>query len=386
MKNAPVLVKILILSLLIPTELSFDLAGLRLSAYRVVLLLLVLPVVVRYISLKQKHRADIFILLFSFWLILSMIINHGLEGGLKSGGIMALETLLPYFIARTYITKIENLLPTLKFYISCICVIAIFAVYESYTGSNIYKQLFGVYSEVGEQRIGLFRATVAFDHPILLAVMAAVSLPMWMTIYGGKKSYIRLGALITAALSSLSSIAFLMLAMQFVVYFYQKLLLISYKKYIASFVVVYAVVDLVANRKPIEILLSYLTLDPQTGYFRILIWQYGLESVYNNLLFGIGYHEWVRLGDMPKSVDSIWLLLAMRHGIPALFLLSAVIYWALKRHKSKENVKLDNYLTLSIIVLILAGFTVHYWNATYVFLFFLIGLNINMFSYDRKSN
>lgn len=330
MKNAPFIVKLLILSLFIPTELSFDLAGLRLSAYRVVLLFLVLPVAVRYISLKYKHRADIFVFLFSSWVIFSMILNHGFESGLKSGGIIALESLLPYFIARSYITKVETLLPTLKFYISCICAVAIFAVYESYTGSNIYKQLFGIYSDVGEQRLGFFRATVAFDHPILLAVMAAVSLPMWMAIYGGKKSYVRLGALISTALSSLSSIAFLMLAMQFVVYFYQKLLEISYKKYLTIFIVVYAAVDIVANRKPIEILLSYLTLDPQTGYFRILIWEYGLESVYNNFLFGIGYHEWERLDDMPMSVDSIWLLLAMRHGVPAICLISVVMYWALK--------------------------------------------------------
>jgi len=388
MQNSPLSVRVFLLTLFIPAELSIDLLGLRFSAYRFMLIFLFLPVVARYSSLKykHKHRADKFVVLFSSWLVLSMMVNHGFESGLKSGGIMALETMLPYFIARTYITSKDILLSTLKFYISCISVVALFAVYEAYSGSNLFKQLFGIFPQVGEQRLGLYRASVAFDHPILLAVMSAVSLPMWMAVYGEKKEYLRLGTLVVSALSSLSSIAFMVVAMQFFVYYYKKLLLISYKKYIKFLVVFYVAVDLVANRKPLEILLSHLTLDPQTGYFRILIWRYGLDSVYNNFLFGIGYHEWVRLGDMPMSVDSIWLLLAMRHGVPVIFFISVILYYALKRNKSKENVLLDKYLTLSVMVLLLAGFTVHYWNATYVFLFFLLGLNINLFSYDQKPN
>ena len=73
-------------------------------------------------------------------------------------------------------------------------------------------------------------------------------------------------------------------------------------------------------------LITYLTFNSGTAYWRLHIWNFGSAEVWRNPLFGIGLNDWARPSWMwTASVDNFWLLTAMRYGIPAFLLLVAGI-------------------------------------------------------------
>ena len=74
--------------------------------------------------------------------------------------------------------------------------------------------------------------------------------------------------------------------------------------------------------------ISHFTFDPQTGWYRVAIWDFGTASVLNHPLLGIGLADWERPRWMASdSVDNFWLLTAMRYGIPSLVLLLGSCIW-----------------------------------------------------------
>ena len=88
----------------------------------------------------------------------------------------------------------------------------------------------------------------------------------------------------------------------------------------------YVAIDLVSNRSPVQVLISYLTFNPANAYWRLHIWNFGSAEVLRHPLFGIGLSDWTRPGWMSTaSVDNFWLNTAMRYGFPAFLLLAAGI-------------------------------------------------------------
>src|SRR5690606_26065514 len=81
--------------------------------------------------------------------------------------------------------------------------------------------------------------------------------------------------------------------------------------------------EIASNRGAVKVLVNLATIDPLTGYYRILIWTFGSEVVAANPVFGIGWHDWARPGWMVSStVDAFWLLMAMMFGLPAVAMLA----------------------------------------------------------------
>ena len=74
---------------------------------------------------------------------------------------------------------------------------------------------------------------------------------------------------------------------------------------------------------------------------------------------------------MSTSIDNFWLLLAMRYGLPAPFLLLLTllsIFLALGFKKGLDD-KITAYRTgflISMIGFFVVGWTVHFWDAGYV--------------------
>ena len=65
-------------------------------------------------------------------------------------------------------------------------------------------------------------------------------------------------------------------------------------------------------------IIETLAFNPQTGYGRLEILEYGGASVLEHPIFGIGLSTWEGPWWRPISVDNYWLLTAMRYGLPAL--------------------------------------------------------------------
>ncbi len=126
-------------------------------------------------------------------------------------------------------------------------------------------------------------------------------------------------------------------------------------------------------------LLSYLTFSPATAYFRLIIWEWGFyHNALVNPLFGIGENEWVRPSWMHStSMDNFWLVQMVTYGIPAFVFLATgtVLFLANQpRALSVAAAQMRKGWVISMIGIMVAGCTVHYWNHSFVWYFFVLGL------------
>jgi len=304
-------------------------------------------------------------------MFLSFIINHGAQG-VEPAVIVAIETLLPYLMIRVYVVGEEQILKVIKAYLITILFLPLFTIPENMYGFSLFNEVFGTVIQ-GEQRLGLYRAQGPFDHPILLAIYCGVSLVLAETLPEFGK--VKKGIIITATLSALSSIGFILLGLQIGVLKLRKHFNLSIKQYLIIALAGYVLVEIVANSSALSIVFRYLTLNPQTGYFRMMIWDYGLDNVFNNPWFGLGFSDWVRPSWMPPSIDSFWLLVSVRHGVPVflfLLLISLTVFKGVNKNK-----EISVYLAISFFVFCIGGLTVHFWNSAYILFFIILGLNVN---------
>ena len=103
------------------------------------------------------------------------------------------------------------------------------------------------------------------------------------------------------------------------VYMYDRILNKSSARWKVLAVVLAALIVAIftfANR-PFSWIVSHLTLDPQTGYFRLYIFDYVIEQIKSSPLVGIGFgpagSDEFRAN---ASVDCAWLVYTQRFGIP----------------------------------------------------------------------
>jgi hypothetical protein len=151
---------------------------------------------------------------------------------------------------------------------------------------------------------------------------------------------------------------------------------------IGAIVMAYLAASFVTSRSPIHVLVTSSTFDPWTAYYRLLIWEHGLNNVWDNVTMGIGLAEWERPQWMVAStVDAFWLVTAMRTGVPAflllclsIFLIGRAVTKRTSASKDKELQRLALGWMISLIALCLIGATVHYWNVPHTYFYFVIGL------------
>jgi hypothetical protein len=236
--------------------------------------------------------------------------------------------------------------------------------------------------------ISSLRATSTFDHPILFGAFCAAVMPLHLY---APMSPIRRLFLVTlciiGCLVALSSAPLLALFVAVAIYFYDmvmhrymwrwKLLLSSLLLFIAAFSF--------ASDNPLSWLFRNLTLDPQTAYFRLLIWDAGLTVISANPWLGIGFNP---SGNsiLDYSTDSLWLAKTMIYGIPATALLFLAVVAAMipvrgqavvrKNHPFLDLMCSSYSMILATIMFI--SITVTFWNAIWLFFAFCIGVRVSL--------
>lgn len=386
---------VLIISLALPLDLSAHIGPLVLSPYRIVLIFLIVPCFVRFVS-EQKRTltwVDWFVILHVVWASLAIFVNHNFERW-EWVGINLIETLTPFLVARVAIRSSADLISVLKIIWLIIRILIPIAMVESFTGLNILREaLLGATLPYQEKRLGLDRAFGPFEHPILYGVF--VSCTLGLIVYGlGKASskfhyFVRYLIVCFATFFSLSSGAFSALMAQTYLILWETLTRrVAHRWAVLGTLVVlsYIIVDMLSNRTPFHVFATYLTLNPGTAYARILIWTYGSAEVARHPVFGIGFHDWQRPDWMfSASVDNFWLAITMRYGLPATAFLIAAIVTAVYRLASRKHMNYtdDKCRTGWLITLggfVLAGATVHYWGPVWCLFMFLLGANAWMWN------
>jgi hypothetical protein len=377
---------------------------LRLSVYRIVLLVMVLPCLVMWMTGKagRIRSADIVLLLFWFWLALSMIVIDGLGLSIQPTGIWFVETIGAYLLARCYIRDADGFHNAIQILFGIVLVLMPFAILELVTGFNLLGKLFAAIVPTNlyptEQRSGgLTRVLSVFDHPILFGLFSGSILALAHLVLGYQKGFFQRSfrTLIVGgtALMSLSAGPVGAVATQGFLLSWNGLLRGTrsrWKILIAILVCLFVLIQSVANRSALNIIVSLFVFDPGSYWYRTLIWTYGSETVLNHPLFGVGLNDWERPAWMPTaSIDSFWLFLAIRAGLPAAFLMLLAFLWiylALSLKKGLEG-RLVEYRTgflISMTGFFLMGWTVHFWDAAYVLFLFLMGSGVWMLDVESK--
>jgi hypothetical protein len=383
----------LIVAFLCPTEFSIYVGGLRIPPHRLALLLLLPLALWRLLTQKNlKFRSfDAALLLFEIWTVGIFTFHHGTDVGLVNGGSLAVDGLGSYLVARVWVRDTAIFQATLKTIGTAIAIAALIALPEALFGQifthDALKALTGYYHPTGvETRLGLTRAYGTFDHPIHYGTFCAALLAMfWYAETSAFKRHRRAALLVGATFLGLSSAPILCLGLQTAMLVWERLTRgLAHRTPITLAILagLYIGAATVMSRSPINFVATGMTLDSWTGFYRIQIWENGLENVYANPILGIGMDDWKRPWWMVAStVDAFWLVIAMREGIPAVAFLGGCIALmtraVVKRGLRNPDLivrRLSRGWIMSLIALSLIGVTVHFWNVLYAFFFFFVGL------------
>lgn len=395
-KALPLALIILPLCFLSPVDFSFYIQDFRLDAYRLALFAFFVPALARASSDRaiSLNLFDFGVLAYAVWIVLALIYHMGVGQGLESGGIVALETIAPYLIARAYLTDLDRLQRFLRFLIFLSLVVASIMIIEMIAGRNLVRiissALMGSENPVGEiGRFGLVRARGPFTHPIHAGVMAGGLLAIhWLTNPQTFRRWLIALIMGFGVFASVSSGPFLMFLSQMGLLIYNKIAIrLRLPKHwlllTGAGVALIVVLEIGSNRGAVLFLVQNLAFNAWTGFYRMLQWEYGSAEVLRNPIWGIGFGDWLRPSwmRMNSSIDAFWLVTAMRYGLPALLLLvsSIVLIWKkivvrLAKDADSQLRKISLAWLIVFFSWCFVGFTVHFWSHTYVFFCLLLGV------------
>lgn len=377
------------------------LGPLRLSPYRILLIFLFVPLFFRWISggMGKIHTPDVLMLLFVIWSILAIVVNNGVERAIEPGGIIIIETFGTYLVARCYIRNVTNFKAMVNMLLWLILCLFPFAIYETLTGNAIILQFFSKFMTTFPQvhmeaRVGLHRSQVVFEHPILYGVFCGSAFGVVYFVSGFKQSLFKkfgaMGVVVASTVFSVSTGALVtIIAQQFLIsWAYVMRNTPKRWKILAQIIVsMYVLIDLLSNRTPFHVFVTYLTFSVGSSYNRILIWDYGTAEVARHPIFGIGLNDWVRPTWMSASMDNFWLATAVLNGLPGFMLFTGAVFLIMRGigradFQNEELQACRRGVLLSLGGLVIAGCTAFYWNATYCWFIFMIGSGVWMLESD----
>jgi hypothetical protein len=388
-----------VISLIIPWVISIG--PMRMSIYRMVLVAMILPCLLRWTMGKagRLRIADIALLLFSGWCALSLIVHHGIASTIQTSGIVFVETIGPYLLARCYIRDANDFYTLVRLLFRIVLVLLPFAIVEFVTGENILRDSFAMilptFSDTMPPRLELTRVQSVFDHPILFGLCTGGMLALIHLVLGHGNNLVqrtfRTGLVGATSMLSVSSGPAIAIAIQgFLVSWNSLLRAIKTRWRILIGLVALGVgfIKVFSNRSPLELLVSYFLFDPGSYWYRLLIWSYGWASAVNHPVFGVGLNEWERPDWMGRSIDCFWLFLSVTYGMPAAFLM-LLAFFSTFLAIGRSNV-LDTTMTeyrtgflITMTAFFLVGWTVHFWDAAYVLFLFLMGSGVWLLDVER---
>jgi O-Antigen ligase len=376
-----------------PAGMTIYLGDSKFTPGRIAIFLFLVPALFAFFA-KPRHRVapDFLILLTSAWMV-GVTFMTDRSGSISSSVAEVVEFSGGYLVARAFFFG-EN---GLQAFIQALKVVAIaiivFAAFEHISGSylvgNTVAAIWGDPGAEADYRNGLLRARSAFPHPILYGTFCAVAGAIFMYSETNRLSRIfYVGLCLFGTVLAMSSAPLISFFVAISVYSYDcvmKRYAWRWKLLTAAIVILLAAVFLTANR-PTSWIIANLTLDPSTGYFRQATWDRAFYNIGLSPLTGYGFDAF---GDPNEffdnaSVDSIWLVLAIRFGVPVVILIllaSVTAFLPSKAHFPTGDTYMNDMrtgFTLVLVMFALAGLTVHFWHNIWIFWGMCIGIRASL--------
>lgn len=385
----------------------FSAGSVALSLQRLLLLLLVIPLTINLISGKYGRIlwTDVFFFLHILWAALAIAINNP-DRVVQNAGSTSIEFLGGYLVGRAYIRSTDDFIAFSRVFIFIVCCTLPFALYETITGHPVIIELIrkvpGLTSfnvNYQEARMGLERVQTVFAHPIHYGLFCGTAFSLHFVglkeLISPTKRYLASVTIGLCVFLSLSSGALLPLILQLGLIFWAFALNSVRQRWLillGLFVMAYVTIDLLSNRTPIKVFMTYATFSAHNAYWRSIIFEWGMFNVWANPIVGIGLNDWIRPYYMRSgSMDNFWLVNAVRYGIPG-FLLLALGYlpalWTIGRRNFEADLRLSQLRRawiFTFVGLTLTLCTVHVWTSIYSFVFFLFGAGMWFITAEAKA-
>ncbi len=391
-----------LICVVLPAE--FFIGSVALTPLRIFLLFMVIPLSINLFAGRYGKllAPDYLYFAFILWATLAVAINNP-NRVVENVGSAAVEFLGGYLIARAYIRTPNQFESLIKIVLLLIALSLPLSVVEALSGHAVIPTLIekipGVTSVtqwVIPKRLGLFRVQNVFAHPIHYGLFCSVAFSLVLVGFHDRVSLfnrlLACGVIFAGVFLSLSSGAVLAVLLQIGLISWA-IVLRNYKRkwliLLGLFALAYVVVDLLSNRTPVRVLMTYATFSSQTAYYRANIFEWGMKNVWDNPIFGLGLRTWIRPAYMDKgSVDNFWLLMAMKYGIPG-FLLMLAGYFSGLFKVGLHNLSFSPRVSLLRLAwmftfcgLSFTLVTVHVWTSMYSFVFFIFGAGLWMVYYS----
>ncbi len=382
--------RLFVVAMFIPYQIQ--LGPLLMSAPRFVLLVLFVPLMVRWVAgaADGVRRADVALLLMCVWVAISLWVVHDLAFAAEPSGIMLVETMGAYLLARVYIRDAAAFERMVRWVFGFIVILLPFALIEALTARNVLLELansvmFSVDDVYKDPRWGLDRVQGPFEHPIHFGVFtgAFVALAYYVLGYGRPlmgKAW-RAGIVVLTSFLSLSSGPLTAVIAQLMVIGWDRALAALRGRWTllaVGAVVAVVLLEIASNRSVPHLFIDYFSFNARTAYNRLQIWEFGTASIANYPMFGVGFNEWARPSWMSGSMDMFWLVPAVQNGLPAALLLQIAVlslFVRVVRHRPLDD-RVEQYkmgFLVCLFGLYMVGWTVHLWKVMYVLFMFLLG-------------
>lgn len=399
---------VLIYLLCVVLPIGFQAGPLAMTTLRLFMLIMIIPLMMRLVLGHYGHIlvTDIMFVLFIGWTFVSLASNNP-DKVVQNVGSSGIEFLGGYIVGRAYIRGSTDFIALCK-WIGILAIATLpFALVETVTGRPLIietlRKLPGLTSVAIvdiERRMGLERVQAVFAHPIHYGLFCSVAFTMSFIalrdVTGTTWRYVSSAIIAFSGFLALSSGAMLAIILQIALICWSRAFAsIQWRWWllIGIFILAYVVIDIFSNRTPIRVFMSYATFSAHNAYWRGIIFEWGMKSVWGHPLLGIGLNDWERPDFMHSgSMDNFWLVNAVRYGIPG-FLFLAIgyvlgIFRVMRRDFSDNDVLslLRKAWVFTFLGLTFTLSTVHIWTNIYSFVFFVFGAGMWMITVSSSSD
>lgn len=393
--SLPPSLKLILFSLFLPEATSFFIDGLRLTVTRLLLILLTPMVFSRLYAKCQAGRyrfvwSDVFVPASALWMFLGPAVTYGFLDTVVHSGPVVLEYLIAYLATRVLLTGNRQAEAFASLLCAILIVVALDACLDVVTGRyitrDVVEHLTGYqktwYLKPYDIRFGLLRAMGPMEHPILLGFVCSIGLMLAVAIAMPGR-WLKIAVCALGVVISLSSAPEQTAAMGLAFLVYSRIFRNLPHKWLilSAGPVVVATVLFIATPTPFGHMFDLLTIEAQTAYYRLYIW--------NQVGPAILAHPWFTVPDAAYdyhgSVDSVWLVLSLSYGIPcaAFTGLSMIGACSLPTDRPRAFLteaasRLGTALGIIMFLIIFMGFTVHFWGTTWILIGLLVGLRAHL--------
>lgn len=400
----PLILVLIALSMFLPEETSFFFGGLRLTICRLILLLIAPAVLLRFaqMTVRGDYRfvwSDVLVPVTGLWMFVGPIVINGLQRALVYSGILVLQFCIPYMAARVFLTERGQAVALVRILCTVIAAIGLLAIFDEFSGRFLIREIVGSltgYQTVqgSEYRGFLYRATSTLEHPILLGTTCMCGVLMATTMRGALRQFMLVGSALGLVLS-VSSAPVSGVILGFGALLYNKFMRnFAYRWGLALASAIVAMIILFSvDPNPLAFMLNHVTFDPQTGYYRLLQWDFAGSLVMKSPILGVGAadeewtNEFARASGLAATIDLTWLLMALQFGLPGAMLIFLSYISPCSRstdignkslNLTKQERQIGFVLSLILGLMIYIGFTVYYWGSVYILMPFLAGMRAHL--------